>query len=172
MKKIIIVLAVVAVLVAGFFCWRGLGAPWWQVKQIKISKGLANPNFPWRDRSVEELAKLYPQVKNADVPTRITPEETYAKFRQGLKENNLDLVLAQLSPDSSRYDSNVTAIKKAFEEGKFGEIYAKYPEKIDESWTGDTIAQYEFGYQKNEKEYAYTLEFVKDENGDWKFDTF
>ncbi|MDD2758208.1 MAG: hypothetical protein PHD72_02430 [Patescibacteria group bacterium] len=170
-KKIfVVVLVVVAVLIAGFLCWRYMGAEWWQVKQHKIALGLANPNFPWFDRSEAELAKLYPQVKNADVPTRVTPEETYAKFRQGLKENNLDLVLAQLSVDSSRYDSNVTAVRKAFAEGKFAEIFGKYPEKITESWTGDTISQYNF--VEFDSDYLHMIEFKKNADGVWEIDIY
>lgn len=160
------VVLAVAVLAGGAF-W---GHQWLGVKKQKVALGLSEPNFPYRDRTVEELGRLFPQTRYADVATRVTPEETYAKFRQGLKDNNLDMVLAQLSTDSERYQENMAALTKAYGEGRFKEIFGKYPEKIDKVWVGDTIAQYEFKETDEGHLTSYSVEFLKDQNGDWKLD--
>ncbi|PIY75440.1 MAG: hypothetical protein COY85_00135, partial [Candidatus Portnoybacteria bacterium CG_4_10_14_0_8_um_filter_40_50] len=105
MKKIKIIIGIVilaALVIGGYFYFQN----WWEIKQIKIEKGLASEKFPWRDYTQEELAKMYPQIKYADVPTRITPEETYAKFRQALKDNNLEMAIEQLAEESEKYEEN------------------------------------------------------------------
>lgn len=169
MKKILIaILFVIVVVAVGFVVYRFVYSPWREVKSQKIELGLSSPNFPFRDYSVAELENMHPQVKNADVPTRVTPTQTYVLFREGLKENDLDKVLAQLSPDSARYEENMASIKKAFEEGRFGEIYEKYPEEIEESWTGETISQYEF--VETDTDFLHMLGFIKNSDGDWKID--
>ena len=171
MKKFIVVVVVIAALVlAGFISWQNFGASWWQTKQEKIRLGLANSAFPWSDRTQEELNNLYPQVKNADVPTRVTPEQTYAAFRQALKDNNLQAALDQLYVDSSRYESNVASITKAYKENKFVEIYGKYPEVLTKSWMNETISQFVFVYDDGKS--SHFIDFIKNDNGDWKIEKY
>ncbi len=139
-KKLFLTAVIVLVAVIfGLASYRYIYMPWREVKQKKISLGLARANFPYRDYSEEDLGKMYPQVQNADVKTRVTPEETYAIFRQGLKDNDLAMVLGQLYKDSSRYEGNVTSISQAYEDGRFSEIYEKYPEVIENVWLDDAL---------------------------------
>lgn len=171
-KKIfLIILAVFCAIAVGLIVFRTAYMPWREVKEQKIMLGLASPRFPYLNYSVDKLEKMHPQVKNADVPTRIAPKETYSLFRQGLKENNLPMVLDQLANDSARYDSNVESIKKAFDEGRFVEIYEKYPEVIEESTTGDAFAEYHFDQIENEKVLVESIQFIKNSDGDWKLET-
>ena len=86
--------------------------------------GLSSDKFPWQDFTQEELNKLYPQIRYADVPTRVTPEQTYANFREALRTNNLGLALEQLSVDSKRYSENKMAIENADAESRFLEAYS------------------------------------------------
>jgi len=168
-KKFVVwffVVLIIAILAVGAF-W---GHQWLGVKKEKVALGLSEPNFPYRDRTVEELGRLFPQTRYADVATRVTPEETYAKFRQGLKENNLDMVLAQLSTDSERYQENTAALTKAYGEGRFKEIFGKYPEGIKKESMGDSYAQFFFVYDSDSKSHA--LEFIKDKDGDWEIDKY
>jgi len=171
-KKIYtIALIVFCAIAVGLIVFRVAYMPWRETKEEKIMLGLARDYFPFRDYSVTELAKMHPQIKNADVPTRTTPEETYSLFREGLKENNLPMVLSQLSKDSARYQSNVGSIKKAFDEGRFAEIYEKYPEVIEESTIGDAFAEYHFEQIENGIILIESIQFIKNSDGDWKLDT-
>lgn len=170
MKKTILILTIfilVILIIAGYFYFQN----WWEIKQIKIEKGLANKNFPWRDYTQEELAKMYPQIKYADVPTRITPEETYAKFRQALKENNLEMAIEQLAKESERYEENKQILVKFHNEGKFSEAYKEYSEKIEKSSMYESIASYYFLEKKDEIYLRQYLGFIKDASGDWKLDS-
>ncbi|MBU2265253.1 hypothetical protein KJ784_03665, partial [Patescibacteria group bacterium] len=88
----LVILVVLAVVLGGLYCYK----VWWPKKEIAIQAGLAKSTFPWRAYTQEELNKMYPQIKYADVPTRVTPEQTYANFREALRTNNLEMALEQL----------------------------------------------------------------------------
>jgi len=165
MKKIIWVIIIIVILAGG--CWYGTQI-WWSKKQLKIQLGLAEPDFPWWDYTQEELDKLYPQIRYADVPTRVTPEETYAKFREALRTNNLELAIEQLSEESERYDKNKEAIEKAYEEKKLSSIFKEYPENIEKEYMYEAMAQFYFLENDGSR---YPIDFLKDVNGDWKMDS-
>jgi hypothetical protein len=160
---IIIVLAVVAI--------AFLGYKWYETKMKKVELGLAEPHFPYKEYTEEELAKMYPQIKYADVPTRVAPEQTYAKFRQALKENNLQLALEQLSKESEKYEQNVDVITKAYEDGKFNEAFESYPEKIEKESMAESIASYYYFRKERDVNLKTHISFIKDANGDWKLDS-
>lgn len=163
LKKIIIIGAVAIILVAIL----GVYLNGWTIRKMdKISLGLSEPNFPYRDYTEGELAKMFPQIKNADVATRTTPEETYAKFRQALKDNNLEMAIEQLSKDSGKYKENKEALAKAYGEGKFKEALIYYPETITKELRGESISSY--FYSKGEM--IIHISFIKNSNGDWKID--
>jgi len=164
----VILLILVAVSVGGYFYMRQV---WWPVKQAKIAQGLAASDFPWRDYSVAELNEMYPQIKNAAVPTRVTPEETYAKFREALRTNNLELAVEQLSVDSSKYEENKSVIEKAFRENRFDEAYKEYPEKIEKESLYEATASYYYFRSKSGGNFKTHISFIKDANGDWKMDS-
>ncbi len=164
-SKIFVIILILLVFVAGYFYFQN----WWETKELKIEKGLASDKFPWRDFSQEELAKMYPQIKYADVPTRITPEETYAKFREALRTNNLEMAIEQLSRESEKnYRENVADLEKIYKEGKFKELYKDYSETMQKEYIAESIAQFYFLEKKNNETTRYSLNFVKDANGDWK----
>lgn len=162
-----LVILVAVFIAADFYVWR----VWWPVKQLKIVQGLASFEFPWRDYSQAELNEMYPQIRNADVPTRVTPEETYAKFREALRTNDLELAVEQLAIESKSYEENKTTIEEAHKNGKFSEIYKKYPEKIQESLVGKSLSEYYFLEKKEDGNYRYSINFIKNANGDWKMDS-
>ncbi|MCX6741107.1 MAG: hypothetical protein NTY61_01780 [Candidatus Parcubacteria bacterium] len=169
-KNWLVVLAVillVALLSGCFYLWR----VWWPEKQIKISLGLAVSEFPWRNYSQAELNELYPQIKNASIPTRITPEETYTKFREALRTNNLELAVGQLSKESKKYNDNVNNLRQAYKDKKLQEYYREYPEKISKALIGQSLSQYEYDRLENGKTFVNSIDFIKDANGDWKMDS-
>jgi hypothetical protein len=114
---------------------------------------------------------MYPQIKYADVPTRITPEETYAKFRQALKENNLEMAIEQLSKESERYRENVEILTKAYQEGRFNKAFESYPEKIEKSTMYESMASYYYFRKEGKINLKVHVSFIKDANGDWKLDS-
>ncbi len=136
-----------------------------------VGLGLAEPNFPWRAYTQEELNKLYPQIKYADVPTRVTPEQTYANFREALRTNNLAMALEQLGKEGNNYQNNKTDIEKAYREGRFRSIYGSYPEEILKENEFEAVSQFYFNYSENSKEKTHFIDFSKDANGDWKMDS-
>lgn len=141
---------------------------WLEIKAYKISVGLCEPRFPYRDRIEGDLARLFPQVRYADVATRTTPEQTYEYFRDGLRTNDLNKVLDQLDKNNGRYQQNVDSVKKAYKEGKFVTIFKSYPEKLTKDWVGDTIASYYYVEKENNINLRQSMSFRKDKNGDWK----
>jgi hypothetical protein len=156
-KGLVIFLSIIIVLASAFFYCRN----WWEKKQLKIEMGYARSEFPWRDYSQDELNKMYPQIKNADVPTRTAPEETYAKFREALRTNNLNLAIEQLNKESGRYEENRKTLTDAYNEGKF-------PERIEKESMYEAIASYYYlrnGFKTH-------ISFMKNENGDWGLEIF
>lgn len=178
MKKVLKISGIVAgvlVLAAVLALGALYAAKWVVIKKEKVRLGFAEPNFPFRNYSIEELNKMYPQIKYADVQTRVTPEETYTRFRQALKDNNLEMAIEQLSKSSKkRYGENVKDLTDFYNQNEFQELYNNYyPEQIIKVNMHESIAQYEFNYYDSEykKELIGTMDFTKDANGDWKMDS-
>ena len=169
LKKIITVGIICLVLVTGLGIYAN---KWTGEKMQKVVLGLAGPNFPYREYTEEELAKMYPQIKYADVPTRVAPEESYAKFRQALKENNLEMALEQFSKSSTkRHKEYVDTLTNFHKENKFQELYQYYPEKITKVYMAESIGQYEYDRIEDKKVFLNSIDFTKDANGDWKLDS-
>ena len=169
-KKIlwaIIILVVLAAILGGCYFYR----IWWPQRQAMISLGLAESTFPWRAYTQEELNKLFPQIRYADVPTRVTPEQTYANFREALRTNNLDMALEQLANSTKRNKEAADSLKKFYEEGKFPELYKHYPEKITKANMYESIGQYYFLQMEDGHNLRQYIDFTKDANGDWKMDS-
>ena len=62
-------------------------------------------------------------------------------------------------------------ITQTYDEGRFKEIYNRYPEKIEKSNMYESIAQFYFLQREGNEIMRYPLDFVKDANGDWKLDS-
>lgn len=166
MKKYIAIIIVLAVAVSVFF-----GYKWYETKMKKVDLGLAERNFPYRDYTESELAKMYPQIKYADVPTRITPEQTYAQFRQALKENNLEIALEQLSKESEKYEENANTLTKFYQEKKFQESLKYYPENFWKGNFGESFGQLCYKQLQEDGEFIACSDFIKNSQGDWKLDS-
>lgn len=55
----------------------------------RVNEGLASPDFPYRDYTMEELGRLYPHEKEInEIPTTRTPEETHKLFMDYLKKED------------------------------------------------------------------------------------
>lgn len=159
----LVILAVLVLAAAGYFNFK-----WFPEKIAKIERGLASDKFPWRDFTQDELNKMYPQIKYADVPTRVTPEETYAKFREALRTNNLELALEQFADNSRSGTDAAIQIRKFYDENRFNELYKYYPEKIEKSWANETLAEYFYLEKNDNHNLRQSISFEKNEDGDWK----
>ncbi len=158
------------VLAAGYFFWW---RPWAKERLIKIQMGEARSLWPWQDYTQEELGKMYPQIRNAKVATTITPEETYAKFREALKTNNLELALAQIShTNGKRYNENKQTLEEAYRDKRFTAAYNEYPEKIEKEYMAESIAQYNYDKIIDKEKFSNSIDFVKNEKGVWLIDIF
>ena len=165
MKVYLVAVTIIVLLAAGgsFYFYQF----WLPAKQMKIQLGLASDKFPWRDYSQAELDKMYPQIKYADIPTRVTPEETYAKFREALKTNNLEMALAQLDKLTPKYKNNKKTIEQAYRNNKFKEAYTNYPEKIEKEHMYEAIASYSYDKKINNETFSSGIGFAKNQEGDW-----
>ena len=65
-KQFKIALAVLLLISVILFIGNYYAQKWVDFKMAKVSIGLAEGNFPYRDYTQEELDKMYPQIKNAD----------------------------------------------------------------------------------------------------------
>lgn len=162
-KKVIVWVLVVLIV-------SGLGFKWFGIKMDRVDLGLAKPNFPYIDYTGEELEELFPQIRYANVPTRVTPEETYAKFRQALKENDLEMAIEQIGKESGKYEDVVETLTDFYNNDKFIELFSYYPKEINQYNMYESIAQYEFEYYSVEykQNLIGSINFIKNSNGDWK----
>ncbi len=165
-----VILVVIAASLGGYFYFQKI---WWLKKQMAIQAGLAESKFPWRAYTQEELNKMYPQIKYADVPTRVTPEQTYANFREALRTNNLAMALEQIGTSSGTNTSKDAAdsMRQFYQENKFIELYLYYPEKIEKENMYESIGQYYYIEKKDGHNLRQSIDFIKDANGDWKMDS-
>jgi len=160
------------VILVGVVVLAWVGFSWWQTKQAQIKLGVASDKFPYRSYTQEELNKMYPQIKNADVLTRTTPEETYAKFREALKTNNLEMAIEQLSKESEKYEENKKTLEQAHKDGKFAGAYdSLYPEKVERSTFGDSSGSLCYDQKQEDGTFVACTSFIKDSSGDWKLDS-
>ncbi len=165
----VIIIVVLAAFFGGFYFYK----VWWPKKQAAIEAGLAESNFPWRAYTQEELNNLYPQIKYANVPTRVTPEETYAKFREALRTNNLEMALEQIASNTKVGIEASNNIRQFYSQNKFKDLFVHYSENIEKVNMYESIAQYEYSYYSNQykQELIGSINFIKDANGDWKMNS-
>lgn len=164
----VVILVVLAASLGGFYFYK----VWWPTKQLKIQAGLSSDKFPWRDYTQDELNRLYPQIKYADVPTHVTPEQTYANFREALRTNNLEMALEQLGRENEeRYKEHKIILEQAYKEKMFIVLFDAYPDKIEKQSMYETLAAYSYVEKKDGRNLQQTIEFSKDANGDWKMDS-
>lgn len=168
MKKRIFLYGGLALLVAVFFiAYFSVWQPWLAKRMVDIEYGMADSEFPWGLYSQAELDDRNPEKILANTKTTVTPEQTYAKFREALRSNDLDLAIEQLAKMTPKYKDNAQTLKKAHEEGKFKEAYQWYPEEIEQEYIYDAIAQYSFNAPINGEVSNHAIEFQKNFEGVW-----
>lgn len=154
-KRLKIAVIIAITLVAFFVIW---------VLTLDTPKGSQDMGFSGYTQ--EELNKMFPQIKNADIPTRITPEQTYAALKEALKNEDVDAA-AECFAETMRgeYKNILLAAEEDKNLNKLGEAL---PEKIIEVYTYELISQYKAPQIVDGENTSHTFDFIKDRNGDWK----
>jgi len=180
-RRKVITFFIFLIILAIFVAWAAIEVnQWWKVRKEYVRMGLASDRFPYRMYTERELvekgiwASESPALKA--VPTRITPEETYTKFRQALIDGDLDKAAECFTKE--KQEEYKDALIKAKEEGRIEGIIEKLSdispggEIIVKGSTGRAIASYELLYKEegNEKFISHSIGFTKDWNGDWKME--
>ena len=140
--------------------------------------GYASDKFPFRMYTERELVEMgrWPVESNYydSIPTKTTPEETYAIFKQALIDGDLDSAVECFIEDKREEYSD--ALVKAKDEGRIPEILNQlteiYPrgERIIEGHNDTSIATYEFFIVENNEKTSHPINFSKDKDGNWKME--
>lgn len=163
-----------------FFAWTQY-VRFYHERKPYIDSGLASDKFPFRFYSERELADMGRMVVESqelmNVPTRTTPEETYATFRQALIDWDIDKAVSCFTKE--KQTEYRESLLKAKEEGRIPGIIEKLKditpegERITKGSVGDASTGYEFLYKENENDIKFISHFIgfeKDWNGDWKME--
>ena len=135
---------------------------WFVNKQERVLNGAARAEFPYRDYSISELNKLYPQYMSQGVVTIQTPEETYELLKIFLKKGDTENALNLFSGKYySKYQEIFVQAKK---NNKLDELYNKLDSKIEKSNTDCFETRCTYIMENSQTE----IDFVKDEKGVWR----
>lgn len=180
-RKIVSLVLFVIILSAVVYYAGTQYSEWWKVRKQYIDIGFASDKFPFRMFTERELVGkgIFPVESQElmNVPTRITPEETYTTFRQALIDWDVDkAVSCFVKEKQAKYRENLL---KAKEEGRIPEIIKKLTnispegERVTKGSTGDALTSYELLYKEKESDIkfiSHSIGFVKDWNGDWRME--
>ena len=177
-KKIITAVIFFIIIVAVIYVAGMEVNRWWQVRKEYIRMGFASDKFPFRMYTEKELVEkgLWTgrSIYYDSIPTRTTPEETYAIFKQALIDGDLDKAAECFVEEKQKeYRQD---LEKAKNEGRIPEILKQlteiYPdgERITKEYKGESTTTYEFFIVENGKKISHPIGFAKDKNGDWKME--
>lgn len=178
-KKIITVVIFFVIIVAVVYVLGLEGYRWWQERKEYVRMGLASDKFPFRMYTERELVEMGRWTDHSDyydsIPTRTTPEETYAIFRQALIDGDLDKAVECFMKE--KREEYKEALNQAKKEGRIPEIIATlteiYPrdKKITKGYNDTNMVTYEFFTSvQGGKKLSHPVGFSKDINGDWKLE--
>ena len=139
---------------------------WYMLRQDAVRIGMARPSFPYRQYSLDELNKMYPQYPNENVATIQTTEETYAKFIAALKAGDIDVAVNLMT--EKRREEYREAFVSGKKEGKLDKSIKTLDRPIKLKDSFGVFANYALENDKNEN---YVINFIKDVDGVWKIDS-
>jgi len=180
-KKIVSLVLFIIIFCAIVYIGWSSCSDWYKERQQWVKMGFAEDKFPYKMLGERELVEkgLWSGESPAlnAVPTRTTPEETYAKFRQALIDGDIDKAVECFTKE--KQDEYRDALTKAKDEGRFTGIIDKLkditPEgkEITNKSTGSSSTSYEFFYKENQNDTyttSHTIVFYKNWDGDWLMD--
>ena len=167
MRIKILIIALAIFFIGAVLIFAGYG--WFVKKQQRVLTGAANPIFPYRDYTIAELNKLYPQYPNVDVQTTQTPEQTHAKFLSALKKQDFDEAVKCCfkQGDWEKMKKNLEEIKKkGYLEQMIGDLSnVKFLSKFNLDEINNTT--YYYNSERGGKKMGSTIDFVKNNQGLW-----
>ncbi len=186
-KKRKIITVVIFFIVLSVILYVGIDETmqWWQEKQMWVKAGFASDKFPFRMFTERELVEKglwsgESQELNAIITT-VRPEETYAKFRQALIDEDLDVATKCFTKEQQEaWRKSLYEIKdKGFLQGMIDDL----PEKLEDTYiytdefTGkDTKNRnlnntardsHEYIILRDGKNWSQTMTFEKNWDGVW-----
>ena len=173
-KKIITVVIFFIIILALIYVVGIEANRWWQARKEYIRMGLASDKFPFRMFTEKEVVEkgIWPVESEYynSIPTRTTPEETYAIFRQALIDGDLDKA-AECFVESQQEDWR-KSLNEIREKNLLQEMINDLPIdiEIDKDLNKTALTSYEYVVEKNGKGYMHFMSFAKDLNGDWKIE--
>jgi len=159
--------------------WVGIQANgWWQVRKEYIEMGYASDKFPYKMYTAEELAErgLYPESLYENVLTRTRPEETYAKFRKALVEEDFDTAAECFVIDQQQEIRE--GLKRVKEDGLLQKMLDDLPGKLEDIYIYNesvenrdfdktSLTSYDYVRPNDSSRMAHVISFVKNRHGDW-----
>ena len=133
---------------------------------FQIQRGdLVKWDGEWQTK--EELAKKYPP-QYYDVPAKNTPEEVYATFRQALLDGDIELALEQIAEENK--DKYIEIFNNQDILKKYHDIPGvKDIKKAEREIYKNSCSYYYVERSKDEnKQIAYSIDFIKNNKGFWK----
>jgi len=164
---------VIFLIIFGIFAfWGGLQLnKWWQARKEYVRMGFAESKFPYRMFTERELVEkgLWSGESPAlnAVPTRTTPEETYAKFRQALTDGDLDKAIECFLKDEREKikDGLIEVLNNAELKSQMLNDLPKQIESIETFNKSTTY--YDYSIMREGVKWAETMSFIKNWDGDW-----
>ncbi len=154
-KKIIILVIILFVI---FFIW------------VLTLEGPKSVQEEWLDSLTQkDLDAIHALNNKADVPTRVTPEQTYAALKQALKNEDVDAAAnCFVEEKRGEWRENLNTIK---EKGFMQEMEQDLTELKVES-NGEVLATYTFDNIDSMGDIIpHHISFIKNVNGDWKIES-
>ncbi len=154
-KKIIIPIIILAVI---FFIW------------VLTLEGPKSTQEEWLDSLTQkDLDAIHALNNKADVPTRVTPEQTYAALKQALKNEDVEAAANCFTEEKRGEWRDV--FEKAKKNNDLKGMSEALPKELSRVYINDVIAQFEAPQIVDGHNTSHTFEFTKDNNGDWKIES-
>jgi len=182
-KKIVSLVLFIIIFCAIVYIGWSSCSDWYKERQQWVKMGFAEDKFPYKMLGERELVEkgLWSGESPAlnAVPTRTTPEETYAKFRQALIDGDIDKAVECFTKE--KQEEYRDTLLKAEEEGRIPGVIKKMTdilprgERITTGSTGDASTTYEILFKEKETDTMYTsypVLFDKNWDGDWLMEDF
>jgi len=189
-KKIITAVIFFIIILALVYGGGGEVVKWWKEKQELVKMGFVHDKFPFTPLTEEELVRkgLWSGESQwyDSIPTRTTPEETYAIFRQALIDGDIDKAVGCFV-EKKRSEWKDGLKRVLADQNLKNEMLNDLPVKLEDTYVETeevinkkmedinlnkiSVFDYEYSVLKNGKKWAHAVIFQKDFDGDWKIES-
>ena len=164
--------AIVAVLALMFGAFLILLVSGWIILRSQlVAAGLASPKFPYLRYSQEELAEIFVDYTQINIPTTQTPEQTHAIFIEHLKNKEIDEAV-ECCFQKGKWDEMKKFIRGVEEKGML-ELMTSDLSEITQDLMFDYQATYVYSGTKNGEKVGRFMRFIKEtSSGKWLIKDF